>query len=82
MLQGKLCVCGYVWLLVLRFILALFIDMYVFLVLYIFTFSIFTVLFNSLCHSTFEQGHLEPMRYRDDFIIIVVIIYLYAIIYY
>ena len=37
--------------------------------LYIFTLRIFTV-FNLLCISAFEQGHLEPWRNREAFIII------------
>ena len=38
--------------------------------LYIFNFCIFAMFFNSLCISAFEQGHLEPLRYINIFIII------------
>ena len=39
---------------------------------YIFTFSFFSVFFT--CNSAFEQGHLEPWRYINAFIIIIIII--------
>ena len=42
-------------------------------IFFIFTFSIFTMFFNLLCNSTFEQGHLEPWCHRNAFIIIIII---------
>ena len=68
------------------FYLNLFIDMYVFLgflflyflytcmYFFISTFSIFRMFFNLRCNIAFEQGHLEPWRYRNAFIIIIIII--------
>ena len=56
--------------------LALFIDMYVFYTFFILYFFIslplvfFTVFF--ACNSTFEQGHMEPWRYINAFIIIII----------
>ena len=44
-------------------------DVYLFIYLY---FNIFTMFFNLLCISTFEQCHLEPWRYINAFIIIIV----------
>ena len=38
--------------------------------IYIFTFSISTLFFNFVCNSAFEQGHLEPRRYRTVLIIL------------
>ena len=46
--------------------------LYIFYIIYfyIFTFSFFTVFF--ACNSAFEQGHLEPWRYINAFIIIII----------
>ena len=41
--------------------------MFFFIYLY---FVFLTMLFNLLCNSISEQGHLEPWRYRNAFIII------------
>ena len=44
-------------------------------IFYIFTFSIFSMFFfkNLVCNSAFEQGHLEPWRYKNACIIIIII---------
>ena len=48
--------------------------LYIFII--IITFSFFTVFFT--CNSAFEQGHLEPWRYINAVIIIIIIIQVYA----
>ena len=47
------------------------VDKNIYIYIYIFTFSI-TMFLNFLCNYAFEQGHLEPWRYRNDFIIIII----------
>ena len=65
--------------------LALFIDMYIFRFFFFIHFSFilcflyFSFIFNFYfvaCNSAFEQGYLEPWRYMNAFIIIIIIIHL------
>ena len=38
---------------------------------FLYLYLLFLLFFNLLCNSAFEQGHPEPLRYRNAFIIII-----------
>ena len=50
---------------------------FMFLFIYLFIYFLILIVFNYVCVSAFEQGHLDPWRSKSALIIIIIIIILY-----
>ena len=52
---------------------------FMFLFIYLFIYFLIVTVFNYVCVSAFEQGHLDPWRSKSALIIIIIIIIIFTI---